>query len=74
VEAASNRALSFLLILRFYRPRSATPVFSIPDEIVPGSLSLKGLNDLIDAARKKRGGVRRGGKLLDLAVEMGMTV
>ena len=36
------------------RPQSATPVFIIPDEIVPRVVSLKGLHDLIGAARKKR--------------------
>jgi hypothetical protein len=35
-------------MLRFCRPQSATPVFVIPDEIVP--------RDLIDAARKKTRG------------------
>jgi hypothetical protein len=47
--------------------------FIIPDEIVPVAVSLKGSHDLIDAARKKRAGAARG-KLLGLAVEMGMTV
>ena len=50
-------------MLRFCRPQSATPVFVIPDEIVP--------RDLIDAARKK---TRGAAAWFGLAVEMGMTV
>jgi hypothetical protein len=49
-------------MLRFCRPQSATPVFVIPDEIVPGAARLKDLPDLIDAARKKNA----RGKLLGL--------
>jgi hypothetical protein len=45
----------------------------LPDEIVPGAVSLKGLHDLIDAAEEKWRRAARG-KLLGLAVEMGMTV
>jgi hypothetical protein len=43
-------------MLRFCRPQSATPIFVIPDEIVPGAARLKDLPDLIDAARKKTRG------------------
>jgi hypothetical protein len=43
-------------MLRFCRPQSATPVFVIPDEIVPGAARLKDLPDPIDAARKKTRG------------------
>jgi hypothetical protein len=60
-----NRPLAFLRTLRFCRQQSATPVFIIPDEIVPGAVSVKDLPDLIDAARKKTRGAARG-KLLGL--------
>jgi hypothetical protein len=57
--------------MRFCRPQSATG-FIIPDEIMPGAVSLKSLHDLIDAARKKRAGSGEGQAAL--AVEIGMTV
>jgi hypothetical protein len=40
-------------VLRFCYPQSATPVYIIPDD--PARLGLKGLHDLIGAARKKAG-------------------
>jgi hypothetical protein len=45
----------------------------MPDEIVLGVVTLKGLHDLIDSAGKQWPGVARG-KLHGLAVEVGMTV
>jgi hypothetical protein len=54
---------------------AATPVFIIPDEIVPGAVNVKDFPNLIKAARKKNARGSDGqAAWFGLAVELGMTV
>jgi hypothetical protein len=69
---APDRTLAFLCLL--CRPAVCDAGLHIPDEMVPGAVTLTGLHNLInpiDALRGKQGAGSRGGQLLGLAVENG---
>ena len=60
---APNRTLAFLWLLRFSRPAVCDAGLHIPDEMVPGAVTLTGLHDLInpiDARAEAKGGQPRG--------------
>ena len=54
-----NRTLAFLWLLRFCRPAVCDAGLHIPDEMVPGAVTLTGLQNLInpiDARAEAKGG------------------
>jgi len=58
-----NRTLAFLWLLRFCRPAVCDAGLHIPDEMVPGAVTLTGLHDLInpiDTRAEAKGGQPRG--------------
>jgi hypothetical protein len=58
-----DRTLAFLWLLRFCRPAVCDADLHIPDEMVPGAVTLTGWHDLInliDARAEAKGGQPRG--------------